>query len=84
MNMSDNTNEELDTEAIQKKKISEMTTEEMDAIAQESVQNAINEMHARGIATVEVDSDGKQYLRHPDGRLTPIIKNEPENNTMDD
>ncbi|MDJ0696924.1 hypothetical protein [Mastigocoleus sp. MO_188.B34] len=72
--MSDDSHKELDVEAIKKKELSEMTIEERNILAQEGVQNAINDMHAHGVATVEVDSNGKRYLRHPDSQLIPIIK----------
>lgn len=49
-----------------------LTREEHEKIAQSAVQKAIEKMHSQGVATVEVDKDGKQHLRHPDGRLTPI------------
>lgn len=49
-----------------------LTREEHEKIAQSAVQKAIEKMHSQGVATVEVDKDGKQHLRHPDGSLTPI------------
>lgn len=55
-----------------KKSYFELTREEHEKIAQDAVQKAIEKMHSQGVATVEVDKDGKQYLRHPDGSLTPI------------
>ncbi len=55
----------------QKKSYFDLTREEHEAIAQEAVQKAIEKMHAQGVASVEV-VDGKRYLHHPDGSLTPI------------
>jgi DNA-binding transcriptional regulator YhcF (GntR family) len=55
----------------QKKSYFDLTREEKETIAKEAVENAITKMHAQGVASVEV-IDGKQYLRHPDGSLTPI------------
>ncbi len=54
-----------------KKSYFDLTPEEHEAIAQKAVREAIADMHAAGIATVEV-IDGKRYLRHPDGSLTEI------------
>lgn len=54
-----------------KKSYFDLTPDEHEALAQRGVQEAIAEMHAAGVATVEV-IDGKRYLRHPDGSLTEI------------
>jgi hypothetical protein len=50
----------------------ELTEAEHEAIAQRAVKQAIERMHLSGIATVEVDKDGKRYLRYPDGKLVLI------------
>lgn len=49
----------------------DLIPDEHEALAQQGVKEAIAEMHAAGVATVEV-IDGKRYLRHPDGSLTEI------------
>lgn len=54
-----------------KKSYFDLTPDEHEAIAQQGVKKAIAEMHAAGVATVEV-IDGKRYLWHPDGSLTEI------------
>lgn len=48
----------------------DMTVEQRDALAQEAVDKAKERMHRNGVAFVEV-IDGKNYLRHPDGSITP-------------
>ncbi|MEM1394609.1 MAG: hypothetical protein AAF630_03325 [Cyanobacteria bacterium P01_C01_bin.38] len=53
----------------------DMTVEERNAIAQEAVDEAKARMHKNGTAYVEV-VDGKNHLRHPDGSLTPIVRDE--------
>lgn len=55
----------------QQKNYFELTGEEHEAIAQEAVQKAVEKMHSQGVASVEV-VDGKRYLHHPNGSLTPI------------
>lgn len=50
----------------------ELTEVEHEAIAQRAVIQAISRMHLKGVATVEVDKDGKRYLRYPDGKLVLI------------
>jgi hypothetical protein len=70
--MSD-TNSNLNIEDIKKKKLSEMTIQEREALAQQAVKDAIARMHSKGIPTVEVAEDGTRHLHHPDGKLTPII-----------
>lgn len=49
----------------------ELTREEKEALAKEAAQNAVSKMHAQGVASVHV-IDGKQYLHHPDGKVTQI------------
>lgn len=54
-----------------------MTVEERDALAQKAVDDAKERMHKNGVAYVET-IDGKNQLRHPDGSLTPIVRDEQE------
>lgn len=63
------------------KSFSELTRAEREALAIQAVKNAIARMHSKGIATVEVDDDGKLYLHHPDGDRTPIINQESDDTT---
>lgn len=53
----------------------DMTVKERDALAQKAVDDAKERMHQNEVAFVEV-VDGRQYLRHPNGNLTPIEKSE--------
>lgn len=55
----------------------DMTVEERDALAQEAVDKAKERMHRNGVAYVEI-IDGKNHLRHPDGSLTPVIRDDQE------
>lgn len=53
----------------------DMNKQEMDALAQKAVDEAKERMHRNGVAYVET-IDGKNHLRHPDGSLTPIVRDE--------
>lgn len=66
------TNMMSDSNQQDKNNYFKLTRDEHEKIAQTAVQKAIEKMHSHGVASVEVDKDGKQYLRHPDGSLTAI------------
>lgn len=53
----------------------DMDNDEINALAQKAVDDAKERMHKNGVAYVEV-IDGKRYHRHPDGSLTPIVREE--------
>lgn len=61
----------------QQKDYFELSGEEHEAKAQQAVKDAIAKMHSKGVATVDF-IDGRQYLHHPDGRLTPIENPQPQ------
>lgn len=50
----------------------ELTEVEHEAIAQRAVEQSIERMHLKGVATVEVDKNGKRYLRYKNGKLVLI------------
>lgn len=55
----------------------DMDNDEINALAQKAVDDAKERMHRNGVAYVET-IDGKNQLRHPDGSLTPIVRDEQE------
>lgn len=61
----------------QQKSYFDLTREEKETLAKEAVENAVSRMHAQGVASVDV-IDGKQYLHHPNGELTPIENPQPQ------
>ena len=68
-------------EHLFKKSYFELTPTEHEALAQQAARDAIERMHKKGIATVEVGHDGQLYHRHPDGTLTPIKRDQEDDST---